>query len=304
MNNENNINCILKKCEICPHKCKVNRINNVLGRCRANSKIKIAKADLFFYEEPCMSGKNGSGTIFFSNCNLRCVYCQNYEISCNSKGVEISSEKLADIMINLQQKNADNINLVTPTIYIPQIIESIKLARKKGLNIPIIYNTNGYENIESLKLLKGYIDVYLPDLKYAFDDLGKKYSGIDKYFEITTQAIKYMYEQVGDIELNSDGLIQRGVVIRHLILPNQIDNSKKVLKWVKDNFDDKVMISLMAQYFPTHKAKNIDELNRKINKKEYSEIQNYLFEIGLYNGYIQELGKHEEEYVPDFDLKI
>lgn len=295
---------ILEKCELCPHKCKVNRIKKLLGMCKATDKIKIANDSLFYWEEPCISGDNGSGAVFFSNCNLKCVYCQNYDISWNGVGKEISTQELADIFLNLQKQNANNINLVTPTIYVFQIIEAIKIAKKNGLNIPIVYNTNGYENVETLELLKGYVDIYLPDLKYAYDDIAKKYSGIDNYFEIATKAIKYMYNQVGDVVLDKNGLIKKGVIIRHLILPNNIENSKAVLRWIKQNLGDKVYVSVMAQYFPTYKAKNIDELNRKITKKEYNEVQDYLFSLELENGYIQELGEHEEEYVPDFSNNI
>ena len=189
---------LLEKCEICPHKCKVNRIEGKVGRCKAKDTVKIALYSIHKFEEPCISGNNGSGTVFFSNCNLNCIYCQNYEISQEGKGREISIEELAEIFIEEQRQKADNINLVTPTSYVPQIIEAIKIARKKGLNIPIIYNTNGYEEIETLKMLEGYIDVYLPDLKYYDNELSKKYSNIDNYFEIATKAIKEMYRQVGN----------------------------------------------------------------------------------------------------------
>ena len=290
----------LKQCKICPHNCNVNRLNGKIGRCKCTDKIKIALASVHNYEEPCISGINGSGTIFFSNCNMNCIYCQNYEISQLGKGKEISIKELADIFINQQEKGVNNINLVTPTMYAFQIIEAIKLAKKNGLIIPIIYNTNGYEKIETLKALQGYIDVYLPDLKYYSNKLSIKYSKVNNYFSVATEAIKEMYRQVGTPKFNEDGIIQRGIIIRHLVLPNYIQNSKNILKWIKENMPQDVYVSIMAQYFPTYKAKEDELLNRKLTKKEYKEIEKFLYTLDLKNGYIQELGEHEEEYVPDF----
>ncbi len=292
----------LVKCEICPHKCKINREIGNIGRCKANDKVKIALYSIHKFEEPCITGNNGSGTVFFSNCNLNCIYCQNYEISQLGKGKEITINELADIFIELQNKNVENINLVTPTSYALHIIEAIKIAKRNGLKIPIIYNTNAYENVDTLKLLEGYIDVYLPDLKYYDNELGKKYSKIDNYFDIATKAIKEMYRQVGPTKINESGIIQRGVMIRHLVLPNNIENSRNILKWIKENIDEKVYINIMAQYFPTYKAKEDEVLNRKLTKREYEEIENYVYELGIENGYMQELGEHEEEYVPKWNL--
>ena len=291
---------MLEKCTICPHKCGIDR-TKITGRCKATDKIKIALYSVHKFEEPCISGENGSGTIFFSNCNMNCIYCQNYEISQQGKGREISIEKLANIMIKQQEKGVENINLVTPTSYAIQIIEAIKIAKEKGLKIPIVYNTNGYENVETLKLLEGFVDIYLPDLKYVDNALSKKYSKVDNYFEIATKAIKEMYRQVGQPILNENGIMQKGLMIRHLILPNQVENSKQILKWIKENMDDHVFVSIMAQYFPTYKAKETNELNRKLTQKEYEEVENYLYDLELENGYIQELGEHEEEYVPKWE---
>lgn len=292
----------LEKCEICPHNCKVNRLKQNTGVCKCTDKIKIALASLHYYEEPCISGKNGSGTVFFTGCNLQCKFCQNYEISQQGKGIEITIEQLADIFITQQEKHANNINLVTPTMYVYQIIEAIKIAKTKGLNIPIIYNSNGYENVETIKKLKGYIDVYLPDFKYYYNDLAKKYSGINNYFENVTQVIQEMYKQVGSPIIDENGIIKKGLIIRHLVLPNNIENSKKVLKWLKENINKEVYISIMAQYFPCYKAKEIKELNRKLTKEEYRKIEEYVYELDIENGYMQELGEHEEEYVPNFNL--
>ena len=247
--------------------------------------------------------KMAHGTIFFSNCNMNCIYCQNYEISEQGRGKEITIEELADIFMIQQEKNVQNVNLVTPTSYAPQIIEAIKIAKRKGFKIPIIYNTNGYENVETIKMLKGYIDIYLPDLKYYYNELGEKFSRVKNYFEISTEAIKEMYNQVGAPVFDKDGVMKKGLMIRHLILPNNIDNSKKVLKWIKDNMSENVYVSIMAQYFPTHKAKQNEELNRKLTKQEYEEIEEYLYNVlKLENGYIQELGEHEEEYVPKWEF--
>ena len=293
----------LDKCNICPHQCKVNRNQGKIGRCKATEKIKIALYSTHNFEEPCISGEKGSGTIFFSNCNMNCVFCQNYEISQQGKGKEISIEELADIFIKQQEKDVENINLVTPTSYVPQIIEAIKIARKNGLKLPIVYNTNGYEKVETLKMLEGYVDIYLPDFKYSDDDLGKRLSKVDNYFEIVTEALKEMYRQTGKAVFNGEGIMQKGMIIRHLVLPNHILNSRRVLKWINENMHD-VYVSVMAQYFPTYKAKEIDDINRKLTKEEYEQIENYLYRLDLENGYIQELGEHEEEYVPhwEFDL--
>lgn len=290
----------LECCTICPHNCKINRTKNP-GRCKSTDKIKIALYSIHNFEEPCISGEKGSGTIFFSNCNMNCVFCQNYEISQLGRGKEITIEELANVMIKQQERNVQNINLVTPTSYALHIVEAIKIARKKGLEIPIVYNTNGYESVETLKLLEGYVDIYLPDLKYYYDDLAKKYSKVDNYFEIVTKAIQEMYRQVGTPVLDENGVMKKGLMIRHLILPNEVQNSKKVLKWIKENIDSNVYVSIMAQYFPTYKAKEIPEIARKITKEEYEKVENYLYELDLENGYIQELGEHEEEYVPTWE---
>ena len=294
---------ILEKCAICPHNCGINRLNNQIGRCKSKDTVKVALYSTHNFEEPCISGKKGSGTVFFSNCNMNCVFCQNYEISQQGKGKEISIEELADIFIKQQEKDVENINLVTPTSYVPQIIEAIKIARKNGLKLPIVYNTNGYEKVETLKMLERYVDIYLPDFKYSDDDLGKRLSKVDNYFEIVTEALKEMYRQTGKAVLNGEGIMQKGMIIRHLVLPNHILNSRRVLKWINENMHD-VYVSVMAQYFPTYKAKEIDDINRKLTKEEYEQIENYLYRLDLENGYIQELGEHEEEYVPhwEFDL--
>lgn len=294
---------ILEKCAICPHNCGINRLNNQIGRCKSKDTVKVALYSTHNFEEPCISGKKGSGTVFFSNCNMNCVFCQNYEISQQGKGKEISIEELAEIFIKQQEKDVENINLVTPTSYVPQIIEAIKIARKNGLKLPIVYNTNGYEKVETLKMLEGYVDIYLPDFKYSDDELGKRLSKVDNYFEISTEALKEMYRQTGKAVFNGEGIMQKGMIIRHLVLPNHILNSRRVLKWINENMHD-VYVSVMAQYFPTYKAKEIDDINRKLTKEEYEQIENYLYRLDLENGYIQELGEHEEEYVPHWECNL
>ena len=292
---------LLEKCTICPHNCGINRLNNQIGRCKSKNIVKIALYSTHNFEEPCISGKKGSGTVFFSNCNMNCVFCQNYEISQQGKGREISIDELASIFIKQQEKDVENINLVNPTSYVPQIIEAIKIARNNGLKLPIVYNTNGYEKVETLKMLEGYIDIYLPDFKYSDNELAKRLSKVDNYFEIVTEALKEMYRQTGKSIFNDDGIMQKGMIIRHLVLPNHILNSRRVLKWINENMHD-VYVSVMAQYFPTYKAKDIDDINRKLTKEEYEQIENYLYRLDLENGYIQELGEHEEEYVPKWEI--
>jgi len=294
---------LLAKCELCPHKCKVNRIEGELGRCRAGNKIKLALAKLHFFEEPCISGENGSGTVFFSGCNMNCKFCQNYKISQELLGEEIEIRELANEFLRLQKENANNINLVTGVMYIPQIIDAIKLAKKEGLKIPIVYNSSGYENPEILKQLDGYIDIYLPDLKYFDNELAKRLSGIDNYFEYATESIKEMYKQVGKPVINENGLIKKGLIIRHLLLPNHIENSKKVLEWIKNSFGEEILVSVMAQYFPTNKAKYESDINRKLTQDEYDEIESYVFKLNL-DGFMQDLEENEEQYVPDFENKF
>ena len=292
----------LEKCEICPHKCGINRNNNQIGRCKSKDTVKIALYSTHDFEEPCISGKRGSGTVFFSNCNMNCVFCQNYEISQLGKGREITIEDLAEIFLKQQEKDVENINLVTPTSYAYQIIEAIKIARNNGLRLPIVYNTNGYENIETIRALEGFVDIYLPDLKYEDNKLAMEYSKVNNYFEIATDAIKEMIKQVGVPKFDENGLMKKGVLIRHLVLPNYIENSKKVLLWIKQNLPNDIYVSIMAQYFPTYKAKEDEKINRKLTFEEWNKIEDFVQEIGIENGFIQELGEHEEEYVPKWDF--
>ncbi len=270
------------------------------GRCQSDANVKISLADLHYFEEPCISGKNGSGAIFFTGCNMNCQFCQNYEISQLCQGMILTIEELAEKFLNLQQRGAHNINLVTGCIYVPQIIESLQLAKKKGLNIPIVYNSSGYEKKETLEMLEGFVDVYLPDLKYYYDDLAQDLSSVKYYFEIATNAIKEMYKQVGSLKLDENGIVQKGLIIRHLVLPNHLQNTKQVLKWIRKNISAKVYVSVMAQYFPDYKALNRTDINRKLTKEEYDEIQDFIEKLGMRNGYFQSLEENEKKYVPQW----
>ena len=292
---------ILNNCTLCPRNCRVNRIEGNLGKCRAGIKPKIALADLHFFEEPCISGKEGSGTVFFTGCNLSCKFCQNYKISQEFQGEEIEIEELANIFLSLQKKGANNINLVTGFMFAPQIIEALKIAKKKGLDIPIVYNTSGYESVETLKMLEGYIDIYLPDLKYTYNELGKNLSNVDDYFEVVKLALKEMKRQVGNkMVFDERGMLKHGMIVRHLVLPNHLQNSKKALKWIKENLGKDTYVSVMAQYFPCYKAKNDKDIGRKITEEEYNEIFEYFNSLGLHNGYMQDIEEYEKKYVPNF----
>ena len=290
----------LKECKLCPRECKVNRLENKIGRCKALVNPKVALASLHYYEEPCISGKSGSGTVFFSGCNLSCKFCQNYEISQLGKGIEISIEELSNKLLDLQKQGANNINLVTGFAYVPQIIDALELAKKKGLNIPIVYNSSGYESVETIKLLNGYVDVYLPDLKYGFTELATRLSDCADYFDKAKIAIKEMVNQVGSPKFDENGMIKKGVIIRHLVLPNHIQNSKKILKWIKENLPKNIYISIMAQYFPTYKAELFEDINKKLKEDELNKIIDYIDDIGIENGYIQNIEDDEKKYVPNF----
>ena len=291
---------LISKCEICPRKCKVNRYEKK-GYCRCDDKVRIALVSKHYFEEPCISGRNGSGTIFFSNCNLNCIFCQNHDISQGGKGIDVTIERLAKIMLEQQERGANNINLVTPTMYVEHIIKAIDIAKKNGLNIPIVYNTNGYEEVETIKKLNGYIDIYLPDFKYFTNELAIKYSKAPNYFEKVTSALIEMQSQFDEYVFDGE-IMKKGMIVRHLVLPNHIQNSKNVLKWIKDNLRKDIYVSVMAQYFPTYKAIGDKLIGRKLSFSEYRKIEQYFYGLDIKNGYIQDLGKHEEEFVPDFNM--
>ncbi len=289
---------LLNKCEICPRKCKVNRNNGELGYCKASNKMKIGGYHLHMWEEPIITGKNGSGTIFFSYCNLRCAYCQNYDLSFDSVGEYITIERLSDIMLELQEMQAENVNLVTPTHYIPLIKNSIVLAKEKGLKIPIVYNTSGYESIESLKTLEGLIDIYLPDFKYYDNSLGK-YSSVADYFNITSLALKEMYRQVGKPKYNKKGMLKKGVIVRHLVLPNNYQDSKKIINYLYQEYKDNIILSIMNQYTIT-KITKYPELNQKVDPKEYDNLIDYAYNLGIRNCFTQEEESQSESFIPKF----
>ena len=281
--------------------CKVNRYQKK-GFCGCDNHVRLALAKLFFYEEPPISGKNGSGAIFFSGCNLRCCFCQNMEISNFNKGKIVSIKRLAEIMLELQEKEANNINLVTPTMYIPMIIKAIKIAKKNNLIIPIIYNSSGYENVEGIKLLDGYIDVYLPDFKYFDNKYALKYSKANNYVENAKEALKEMVRQTGKCTFNKNGLITKGVIVRHLMLPGLILDSKKIIKYLYDNYHDDIYISIMNQYTPNNYV-NYQELKRPISDKEYNELIDYAVNLGITNAFCQVDGTVSESFIPNFNYE-
>lgn len=294
---------ILSKCKLCPRNCNVNRLNNEKGFCMATINPKVARVSLHHFEEPCISGANGSGTVFFSECNLSCVFCQNHSISKEHVGKEISIKRLSEIFLEQQENGAHNINLVTPTHYVPQIIEALDVAKANGLSIPIIYNTSSYENLETIKSLKGYIDIYLPDLKYYNDKFAIKYSNAPNYFKHASLAIKEMVNQTGKCEFDENGLIRKGVVIRHMMLPGLLFDSKKIIDYIYNNFKNLVYISIMNQYTPLNKAKDYPEINKPVNPKLYESFIDYCISIGITQGFIQEEGTVKESFVPKFDMR-
>ncbi len=293
---------LLKNCMLCPRKCGINRYEK-FGVCGANNKIKVAYYSLHMWEEPPISGKNGSGTIFFSNCNLKCIYCQNKKISLDGYGKYISMKRLKEIMLELQEKKAHNINLVTPTHYVPQIACVLKKIKNKELNIPVVYNTSSYENIGTLMMMKCLVDIYLADLRYYDDELGEKYSLCKDYFETATMAIDEMYRQVGEILLDSDGMIKRGLVVRVLILPGHVEDAKNIIKYLYKTYKDEIFISIMNQYTPVNKCK-FDNLNRKVSDEEYDDVVNYAIDLGVTNAFVQEGEAASESFIPEFNKDI
>ena len=293
----------LVSCTSCPRDCEVNRINGEYGICTSGHLPIVSSYTPHFGEEPVLSGTKGAGNIFFGNCNLKCIYCQNFEISQNpktEKHKEVTHDRLAEIMIELQNKGCHNIGLVSPTHFSATILKSIYLAAQKGLNLPIIYNTNGYDSVEMLKLYDGVVDVYLPDFKYGNSEYAKKYSLVDNYFEKTKEAIKEIYRQVGDELIYEGDVVVRGMIIRHLILPNDLSETEKVFKFIAEELSPKVHISLMSQYYPTNKAYKDILIDRELRDSEYNKALQLLDKYGLYNGWIQEM-ESSESYRPNFN---
>ena len=298
----NGADTYMSDCTLCPRRCHVNRQAGQTGYCRETSKLAVARAALHMWEETCISGKNGSGAVFFSGCNMRCVFCQNYNISGAKTGKLISAERLAEIFLELKEQGAHNINLVTPTHYVPQIAEALDTAKRKGLNIPIVYNTSGYECKETLRMLEGYVDVYLPDFKYWDEEIDRRLSHAPDYTVHAKQALEEMVRQTGGIEIDKkSGLIKRGVIVRHLVLPGHVKDSKEIISYLHGTYGNQIMISIMNQYTPMPQAEGLEQLGRRVTKKEYKKVVDHALEIGVENGYVQEGGTASESFIPEFD---
>lgn len=292
-----------ENCLLCPRKCGINRSTGPTGVCGVSSEIKVARAALHYWEEPCISGKRGSGAVFFSGCSLHCVFCQNREISDGKEGKVISKERLSDIFMELADKGANNINLVTPGQYIPDIVWAVNDAKSRGMKLPIIYNTSGYENVTELKLLEGIVDVYLPDFKYMDSTLSARYSRAKDYPSIAKQALSEMVRQQPDVVIDdATGLIQKGVIVRQLLLPGHVNDAKAVLKYLYDTYHDHVYISMMSQFTPIA-LKDYPEINRTVTRREYERLVDYALEIGITNAFIQEGDVAKDSFIPAFDCE-
>ena len=292
-----------ENCLLCPRKCGINRRTGQTGVCGVSSEIKVARAALHYWEEPCISGKRGSGAVFFSGCSLHCVFCQNREISDGKEGKGISKERLSDIFMELAGKGANNINLVTPGQYIPDIVWAVNDAKSRGMKLPIIYNTSGYENVTELKLLEGIVDVYLPDFKYMDSTLSAMYSRAKDYPSVAKQALSEMVRQQPDVVIDdATGLIQKGVIVRQLLLPGHVNDAKAVLKYLYDTYHDHVYISMMSQFTPIA-LKDYPEINRTVTRREYERLVDYALEIGITNAFIQEGDVAKDSFIPAFDCE-
>lgn len=296
------MNELYNSCELCPRKCHINRNINK-GICSNTSTLKVARSALHYFEEPSISGTNGSGTIFFSGCDLKCCYCQNKEISNDNFGINISVERLSELMLELQKKKANNINLVTPTHFVPSIIEAIKIVRRNGLSIPIVYNTSGYESVATIKLLAGYIDIYLTDFKYFDNKLGEDLSKVKNYFEIASLALSEMYKQVGINKFDDNGIMTKGIIVRCLVLPTKGTDTKKIINYLYKKYQDNIYLSIMNQYTPVNHSDTFTFLNDKVSDKEYDDIINYALDLGVKNAYIQEGETQDESFIPPFNLE-
>ncbi len=291
-------------CNLCPRNCMAERDKGQKGYCLSDNKIIVARAALHMWEEPCISGVTGSGTVFFSGCNLRCIYCQNYEIAAAVKGREVSGLQLSEIFLALENQGAANINLVTPDHYVPEIIEAVLDARKKGLTLPIVYNGSGYEKPEVIKSLKEIVDIFLTDFKYMQEDLAERFSHAPDYPEVAKSALEAMVEIVGEPVFDKNGMMQKGVIVRHLLLPGHKKNAKEVIRYVYENYGDRVYISLMNQYTPFERLKEREdckELCRRVTKREYENVLDYMIGLGVKNAFIQEGDTAKESFIPDFE---
>ena len=290
-----------QNCTLCPRNCKVNRLSGQTGFCGMPASVSVARASLHMWEEPCISGTNGSGTVFFTGCNLKCVFCQNHTIAVGKKGRQVSISQLADLFLMLQEKGSHNINLVTPSHYVPGIAEALTLAKNQGLMIPIVYNTSGYDSVKTLAMLDGLVDVYMPDFKYVSSELSKRYSHASDYFEVAKASLAEMYRQVGAPVLDGDMLV-KGVLVRHLILPGCIEDSKAVIQYLYHTYGNNIYLSIMNQYTPLPHVAAFPEINRKLTPNEYDEVVDYAIQLGVENGFIQEGNTAEESFIPEFDF--
>jgi len=312
----------MQSCLLCPRKCGVDRTDRQAGYCGQTNEVRIARAALHFWEEPCVSGRAGSGTVFFSGCNLRCVFCQNREIAIGQRGQAVTVKRLAEIFLELQKQGANNINLVTPSHYVPQIVRALRQAKEQGLIIPVLYNTSSYENVETLRLLEGLVDIYLPDMKYSSAQLSARYCHAPDYFDVAMAAISEMVRQVGepvfeaadgrylnaeqmnaccDADSDADFLIKKGVIVRHLVLPEQTEDSKAVLWELAQEFGSRIYVSIMNQYTPMQHFEAYPELNRKVTEEEYEKVLDFAVDIGMENVFVQEGDTACESFIPDFD---
>lgn len=291
----------MRSCTLCPRSCGVDRLNGQQGFCREDARIFVARAALHMWEEPCISGEEGSGTVFFSGCNLGCIFCQNHEISGGKAGKEISVPRLAEIFLELQEKRANNINLVTAAHYVPQTAEALVLARKQGLQIPVVYNSSGYEKAETLKMLEDLVDIYLPDFKYMDEKSALEYAHAGDYAEVAKEAVKEMVRQVGRAVFDERGIMQKGVIVRHLMLPGHLSESKRIVRYLYETYGDTIFISMMNQYTPMEHLKEHPKLGRKLRKKEYDALLDYAIDLGVENGFFQEGETARESFIPPFD---
>lgn len=291
----------MRSCTLCPRSCGVDRLNGQQGFCREDARIFVARAALHMWEEPCISGEEGSGTVFFSGCNLGCIFCQNHEISGGKAGKEISVPRLAEIFLELQEKRANNINLVTAAHYVPQTAEALVLARKQGLQIPVVYNSSGYEKAETLKMLEDLVDIYLPDFKYMDEKSALEYAHAGDYAEVAKEAVKEMVRQVGTAVFDEREIMQKGVIVRHLMLPGHLSESKRIVRYLYETYGDTIFISMMNQYTPMEHLKEHPKLGRKLRKKEYDALLDYAIDLGVENGFFQEGETAKESFIPPFD---
>lgn len=291
----------LEHCRLCPRACSVNRINGETGACHADAQMRVARAALHFWEEPCISGKEGSGAIFFTGCSLGCVFCQNTDISRGQEGKTVNVEQLVRICLNLQAQGANNINLVTAGHYLPAVAEALKQAKNQGLRIPVVYNSSGYEKPETLRLLEGLVDIYLPDMKYMDAQLAKQYSRAGDYPDVAKEALAEMVRQRPDAEFDERGMMTKGVIVRHLLLPGHVRDSKAVLKYLYETYQDQIFISIMSQYTPMPQMSAYPELNRRVTRREYNRLLDFAMELGIENGFFQEGDPVGESFIPAFD---